>query len=111
MLRFKPDVRLAYPHEPLLVPIATACLWSLKMRIDVEVNSIEDGAGVHLAGSLHGSGHAIDFDTVGDKAAETLALAEYLRRALPPGYEVLFEGDHVHVEYDMHRPPLRKAVS
>lgn len=108
MLKFKPEVRISYFDERLAAPLAGACLWSLRNRIDVEVNSIEDGPGVHMATSLHYAGLAIDLDTAGDKAPDTQALAEFLRRWLPPGYDVLFENSHVHVEYDAHRPALLK---
>lgn len=110
MLRFKPEVRVFVFTEQITTVLYAATLWSARTRLDVEVNSIEDGPGVHMTSSLHYSGLALDLDTVGDKDADTRELAEYLRRALPPGYDVLFEIDHVHVEYDMKRPPLRKAV-
>lgn len=110
-LRFKPEVRIVYLNSYLTHVFEAACLWSLRSRVDVEVNSVDDGAGVHLATSLHGWSLAVDLDTVADKPNETRELAEYLRRALPAGYDVIFETDHVHVEYDTHRPPLVKRVT
>ncbi len=106
MLRFKPEVRISLLTDRLVEPLAAACAWSVRRGIDVEINSIEDGAGVHMPTSLHAFGLAIDLDTVGDRQADTFSLAEWLRRVLPPGFDVVFEGDHVHVEYDAHRPPL-----
>lgn len=103
MLRFKPEVRISYLDERLACPLTLATVWSLRNRIDVEVNSIEDGASVHMTGSLHGYGLAIDFDTTGDKRPDLESLAEWFRRHLPPQYDVVFEGDHVHVEWDTHR--------
>jgi hypothetical protein len=108
MLKFKPEVRISYFDDRLGPPLAGACLWSLRNRIEVEVSAIEDGPGVHLSTSLHSAGLAVDLDTTGDKAANTQALAEFLRRWLPPGYDVLFEINHVHVEYDPHRPAILK---
>lgn len=108
MLRFKPEVRISDCDERLVVVLREACLWSMKTRVDVEINSIEDGAGVHLPNSLHGVGLAVDVDTVGDRAADIEEIAEWFRRRLPAAYDVVFEGDHVHVEYDAHRPPLLK---
>lgn len=110
MLRFKPEVRIGFLGEPLTDPLAAACRWSARTRIDVEVNSIEDGPQMHSIGSLHAYGLAIDFDTVGDRTADLEQLAEWFRRTLPATYDVVFEGDHVHVEYDTRRPPLRRAV-
>jgi hypothetical protein len=111
MLRFKPEVRIRVFRAELAGALLEASLWSLLERIDVDVNAVDETPGIHMAGTLHGSSLAIDLDTVGDKAPDTQSLGEYLRRALPTGYDVLFEGDHVHVEYDTHRPPLRKMVT
>lgn len=111
MLRFKPEVRISYLDDRLATLFAGACLWSLRARVDVEVNSVEDGASVHMTGSLHAYSLAVDFDTVGDKRADTLALAEWFRRQLPPQFDVIFEGDHVHVEWDARRPALRAVVT
>lgn len=106
MLRFKPEVRIRYLDPRLVEPLAAACLWSARSAIDVEINSIEDGPDVHVATSLHPFGLAIDFDTVGDRAADLTALGEWFRRHLPAQYDVLLESDHVHVEWDVHRGPL-----
>ncbi len=110
MIRFKPEVRIGIFTERLGDVLYHATLWSLAARLDVEVNSVNDGPGVHQATSLHYFNLAIDLDTVGDKEVDTLALAEWLRRWLHPQYDVVFEGDHVHVEWDARRAPLRKAV-
>lgn len=110
MLRFKPEVRIGDFDERLYVVLRECCQWSYRKNIDVEINSIEDGAGVHMATSLHQFGLAVDIDTVGDKPADTQSIAEWMRRRLPAGYDVVFESNHVHVEYDPHRPALTKAV-
>jgi hypothetical protein len=111
MLRFKPEVRIRVFRAELAGVLLEASLWSLLERVDVEVNSIDDSVHGLTGPTLHGSSLAIDLDTVGDKASDTHALGEYLRRALPAGYDVIFEGDHMHIEYDTHRPPLRKMVT
>ena len=110
MLRFKPDVRVKYFSAQLDEVLRAATLWSLLERVDVEVNSIDDGPGVHMDGSLHGWSLAIDLDTVGDVPAQTFGLGDYLRRVLPAGYDIVWEGDHVHVEWDPHRGPLRRPT-
>jgi hypothetical protein len=107
-LRFKPEVRVIYLTEQLADVLQLAALWSLRSRIDVEVNSIDDGAAVHIADTLHGCSLAVDLDTVGDKQPETRELAEWLRRTLDPQYDLVWEGNHVHVEWDAHRPALLK---
>jgi len=110
-VRFKLEVRITYLTEQLADVLQLASLWSLRTRIDVEVNSIDDGAAGRLADTLHGCSLAIDLDTVGDKQPETQQLAEFLRRALDPQYDLVWEGNHVHVEWDAHRPPLLKRPS
>jgi hypothetical protein len=110
MLRFKPDVRIGYFSARLGDVLERASQWSLRHQVDVEINSVNDGPGVHLPTSLHYSDLALDLDTAGDKAADLERLAEHLRVWLDPQYDVVYEGDHVHVEWDAHRGPLRKPV-
>lgn len=106
MVRFKPEVRIGYLTEPLVTMLQAAALWSYRARVEVEINSINDGIDVHMNQSLHAFDLAIDFDTVGDKQTDLLSLADYLRRALHPQFDVVWEGDHVHVEWDAHRGPV-----
>lgn len=106
MIRFKPEVRIGFFTEQLGTVLAVAARWSARGGLDVEVNSINDGVNAHMAGSLHPFDLAIDLDTDGDFASDLPLLGEYLRRTLPPGFDVVLERDHVHVEYDVHRPAL-----
>ena len=110
MLRFKADVRIGYLDTRMVDVLRAAALWSARTRVELEVNSFEDPAPGRVPDSFHVIGLAVDLDTVGDKPADTAALAEFLRQYLPAGYDVLFEGDHVHVEADAHRGPLRKST-
>lgn len=110
MLRFKPDVRIGDMCFAIVFVFAECCLWSFRAGVDVEVNSVEDPAPGRVAGSLHAFGLAVDVDTVGDVDRDTAALGEWLRRRLPPDYDVVLESTHVHVEFDAHRPPLTKVA-
>lgn len=107
-LQFKPEVRITYLTPQLANVLQLATLWSLRTRIGVEVNSIDDGQNVHMQTTLHGYSLAVDLDTVGDKQPDTEELAEYMRRVLDPQYDIVWEGDHVHVEWDAHRGPLMR---
>ena len=107
-LRFKPEVRIVYHTEQLAHVFLVASLWSLRSRVDVQVNSVDDGAGAHLLNSLHGCSLAVDLDIVNDRQLDLEELAEYLRRTLDPQFDIVWEGDHVHVEWDAHRGPLMK---
>lgn len=101
MLRFKPEVRIGYFDERAGLVLHYASVWSLRTRIDVDVNSANDST--HGAGSLHPLDLGWDLDTDGDKPADLSSLARFLAAHLPPGYDVIDERDHVHVEYDTRR--------
>lgn len=56
--------------------------------------------GTHSSGSLHYSGNAVDLrirDLFNDQRQ---CVTERLRDALGSDYDVINEGDHIHVEYD-----------
>jgi hypothetical protein len=109
MLRFKSDVRVGYFDPRVFVVLHAASLWSLRRVVDVEINSINDPAPGRVPGSLHAYDLALDLDTVGDHPSDLAELVAYLRRVLDPQYDVVPEGDHVHVEWDAHRGPLRNT--
>lgn len=105
MIRF-----IAQPSGPVavneLIPELVAVLvwadrWSRQQHVAVDVNAIDNGT--HQPGSLHGASRAIDLDTFGDNRADLNRLYAYLRDVLPPGYDVVDEATHVHVEWDPHR--------
>ena len=102
MLRFEPNVRITYLDNDMSLVLHHASVWSLLTGIGVVINSMSDG--VHNPGSLHPWGLGIDLDTEGDQPADLIQLAEYFKRVLPDGYDVIAEPDHVHVERDVHRP-------
>lgn len=108
MLRFKPDVRIVYFTPQLAELFTLATVWSFRRRVDVEINSINDSQHTPGLVSLHGFDLAVDFDTVGDTKPDLESLEEFLRMMLPPQYDVVFEGDHLHVEWDARRGPARR---
>ena len=108
MLRFLPTVRILRFRAPLAVMFDVAADWSDLVGVDVDVNSVDDG--VHSRGSLHGRSLAADFDTAGDQVADLEHLYEHLRVFMPAGFDVVHEGDHLHVEWDVHRAPSRLAA-
>lgn len=101
MLRFKPEVRIGYFDERAGLVLHYASIFSLRERIDLEVNSANDST--HGASSLHPADLAWDLDTVGDKPEDLVKLARFLAAHLPSDYDVVRESDHVHVEFDTHR--------
>lgn len=109
MIRFLPTVRLVELPDELCRVLQLAALWSLRAGVDVDVNSVDDGR--HGASTLHGASLAVDLDPATDTAEHTRGLAVFLARRLPPGFDVVFEADHVHVEYDSGRrvPPAPRS--
>src|SRR5687767_14049335 len=110
MLRFKPEVRIEWFHPQRADVLMYCTVWSLRMGVDVEINSIQDGAGIHKTDSLHSYGLALDIDTVMLRLDDLVNLTDYLRRLLPTQYDVIFVTDHVHVEWDARRGPLARLV-
>jgi hypothetical protein len=56
--------------------------------------------GRHSERSLHYSGNAIDLRTRDLTREQIAAIVEQLREELGDDYDVIFEGDHIHIEYD-----------
>ena len=56
--------------------------------------------GQHMAGSLHYRGRALDVRTRDLTPAQTQKLRDALARGLGPGWDVIVEPTHIHIEYD-----------
>lgn len=56
--------------------------------------------GKHKVGSLHGRGYAVDIRSRGLTPERITHILAALRNALGPSFEIFFEDDHFHVEYD-----------
>ena len=108
MLRFLPTVRIRRFRAPLGTIFDVASEWSVLARVDVEINAVDDGT--HGRHTLHGHSLAVDLDTVNDHDNDLESLFHHLRVQLPSGYDVVHEGDHVHVEWDVHRAPMRRPA-
>jgi len=59
--------------------------------------------GDHSNGSLHPYGYAVDTRTYfwGEETAKRVAFD--IKRRLPSPYDVVFESDHIHIEYDVEK--------
>ena len=62
------------------------------------VTSVEDGT--HSKTSLHYEGRAIDLRTRDLEAGVIHDYASELRGALGPGWDVIVESTHIHIEWD-----------
>jgi hypothetical protein len=101
MLWFKAGVGVRHFGRELAEVLERASEWSLIARVDVEVNSVDDGK--HGASTLHGQSLAIDLDPATDRADDTARLARFLAQRLSPVWQVILEVDHVHCEFDTGR--------
>jgi hypothetical protein len=87
--------------EILLALMVADGVWKRNGINELTVTSLLDG--VHSPKSLHYEGKAMDLRTKGTGMMERLF--QELKRALPPGYDVVLEdkegvNEHIHVEWD-----------
>ena len=64
---------------------------------DLYITSKRDG--IHSLGSLHYEGLAFDFRY---PKKEIEGLISKIRSAIGPGFDIVAEGSHLHVEFDPH---------
>lgn len=62
------------------------------------VTSVNDGK--HMAGSKHYEGNAVDFRTRDMTPTQAEKIKVKMQNSLGKDYDVINEGDHIHVEYD-----------
>jgi len=105
MIRFETNVRIAQWTGAFEAIFLNSSMWSNRSGQGVVINSIDDGK--HGTDTLHGLSLAVDLDTEGDDPKDLESLFQYLRRTMPAQYDVIFEGDHVHVEWDVKRNESR----
>jgi hypothetical protein len=104
MLKIKGGVTLhGLSPQMLLAVIAVKDIYDRRGK-DVVLTSGNDGK--HSVNSKHYVGNALDFRTnnLDDPTLEGPIIANELNKALGRDYDVLFEGDHIHIEYDPKRP-------
>lgn len=101
MIQFDAGVRIGFFNDRLGEIFQHASVWSLATNKPVVVFSVQDKT--HGATSLHPFGLAVDLDVLGNVDADLRALYAWMRVHMPSGYDVIFEGNHIHVEYDTKR--------
>jgi len=87
--------------EVFLIVHVALQVWDLRGEPSLTVTSLTDG--VHRTDSLHYKGLAVDI-RVRDLHNSPNVLCADLASALGQDYDVIFEIDHIHVEYDPDRP-------
>jgi hypothetical protein len=97
MLLIKPGVRITgLRPEILLAAVVAERVYEAAGHEFIITACV---AGKHMAGSLHYAGAAIDIrprDVTADKIPAILAT---LKEALADDFDVLLEGDHIHIEF------------
>lgn len=87
------------PSDQVVIAMKEADFLSNKLtRQEAVVTSVLDG--VHSKNSLHYSGNAFDLRVWIYTPEQIAQLAGELKKSLGKNYDVVFEGDHIHVEYD-----------
>ena len=97
-IRLASNVRVQGIRPELLVGLMIVSDLCWAYGIAAVVTSIVDG--LHMRNSLHYSGAGVDFE-IGD-APNRSVFASELRGRLGRDYDVVDEGDHIHVEYQPH---------
>lgn len=88
-----------YLHPPMVEALNVAAVFSHRAGLVVYLTSFNDHE--HGPNSLHGKDWAIDLDVQGNVTADLQRLSTYLRKHLGPEFDVVFEGNHVHVEFEL----------
>lgn len=97
-VRLKRGVVLTGAHPCLFEMILAARAAYGHLGKDVVITSGIDGTHSHK--SLHYLGRALDLRTFHLTEAQRVEIMDDLKGRLGPDYDVLFEQDHFHVEYD-----------
>ena len=100
-MKIKDGVIMQGLQLPMRVVLKRADALYKKYGQELTITSALDGT--HSAGSLHYYGYALDLRTRYFPLAEAREIANTLQRELGSGYTVLFETNHIHVQYNVHR--------
>jgi len=99
-VRMKRGVVLVSSETYIFDIIQDARVSYAKHGKDVVITSGIDGS--HKSNSLHYKGRALDLRTRHLSDGQRVEIMTELKARLGPNYDVLFEGNHFHIEYDPH---------
>lgn len=100
MLQFKNNVRLSGVQEEILFIIDRIQRY-FEVRLpkrDFVITSLTDG--VHMKGSLHPKGLALDMRSRTLDKKEIEYFVTWFRKNFEKSYDLVVEIDHIHIEYD-----------
>ena len=97
-MKLKSNVRLVDLKPQCVLAILVANDVYNKFGRELVVTSIDDS--VHGPASLHPSGFAFDLRTSYFRVDQIDPVEAALKAALTDDFDILYEGDHFHIEYD-----------
>lgn len=99
-MQFKDSVRFKDPKQAIIFAAMIAERVYVKKGYDFIITSWNDGT--HSSGSLHYKDAAFDCRTrhLPDQATKQ-KIRDEIAAALPPGFDVVLETDHIHCEADL----------
>lgn len=98
-MKIKPGVKLDGLHVSMRIVLTVVENIYRKHNQESVITSGLDGK--HSLGSYHRFGMALDYRTRFFKSdEESLEVAEEIRQKLGNKYTVVFEGDHIHTQYN-----------
>ncbi len=97
-MQLKSTVKLADLKSQIVLAILIAADVYRMFGQDLVITSLDDS--VHHAGSLHPSGYAFDLRTSYFTASQIPKVLLALKQSLTIDFDVIFEADHFHIEYD-----------
>jgi len=96
-MKIKEYVNLTGIRPEMLIALMAAQEAYRKRSAEVIITSALDGQ--HSATSLHYAGCAVDLRTRHLRGTQAQEIADELNAALGQQYDVIYEGNHIHIEY------------
>mgnify|MGYP001571675376 CR=1 FL=1 len=98
MISLKPGVTAKGIQPELLLGLVVLDAQYAKAGYTCVITALTDGK--HMEGSLHYTGQAADTRTRDISPAVVQLIVKNTKEALGQDYDVVIEGDHVHLEWD-----------
>lgn len=103
-MKLKAGVKVSSIQPAVLLALVAAQEEYQKHNTELVITSADDSH--HASTSLHYSGNAVDLRTrtLPNPRIDGQQIANTLDEKLGRDYDVIFEGDHIHIEYQPRRP-------
>ena len=101
MIKNSVDLRGLSPQMAIAYTIACKCYG----QYDCVITSANDSK--HGPNSLHYKGQALDLRTRHLNGQGLQSVYHKLKESLGEQFDVVLEADHIHIEFDVHEPPVK----